>query len=708
MPKAIAEQIFHYEHVTPEHYSQSSNLNLGRYKEFFEDCSGLASPQRGYEVPLLHEMFDGVEGLGPFERYVLELLVNPPFTVNAIIGARGSGKTSSMQFLEYFVRKNSKAEKAHLSIYVDCNNAPVSEKLSFQARKDAVYRYIADRTIEILLQSHAEKLRYSFENAISTNDYPPAAALGDLLNSMKKMLVKGSARYLADPEVQDQVRAMRAAVQAVPAEELRFALSLLALVRMSAPNVYTFFCIDNADRLDPILQEDMLWDKTSFVNEFRVPVLVPVRVITYRLQDHNSFVINCFGHSGVTPLQEARKRASAALNGHAESNPKVKSASVGARVAFTSRLLQLDYLFSQGDDLKDFFRALSGRSVQRGLAIIQRLFAVVPEADMLMAKLDDDSKAALSGLLLNASGGTPPDLAALTATIRKVLDEQAQRALRDYQVKQLMLIAASQKENKYGPLVANLFRLESEGDRLNLSKYHILQYLFQKRGRDTRLRDLVKAVNRLGYEVDQVVTAIDELHEIHRRLLWHTAAWQLETPTKLQDHLSSPIGITASGVKYLEHLAGDLDYMSFCLSLDIAARLDLSVSAIAPRMLYMGRVFYDALLDELRGDVDGSTDDRERWRLQSLLRPLLGRIRDNLLKHVKNLRLEDNNDRLRRALGNTETTARDLVSLHRAVARLAARKLPAAAEIEFYNHEYWSPLGSEIAACRAAKGLAVD
>jgi hypothetical protein len=662
--QSIANSVFRYERLGDSGYTKSSSMGKLRYSPYLPIDSDLENFDEANVDQILSTRFKNLYLLGPYEKYILLRLLSRTKTVNVVVGAKGCGKTATAEFLTDYVKNNEKSSarpfKRPMVARIDGNDM-VPPSLHSDSEKVAyINGKLAERLRSVLLDCWEELAVVLKDLAKEMSGSTPASHVERLLYAIQSDIGGKSLTFTA---VRDSL--FRVLDTQSSENQVVFLFSTLGTLFSRNPDRFVYLCIDNLDPLDVVVQLNLAHWITSVVNPSRLPLLLVMRIITYRRCKSGALSLGVIPHYGVTPLKEIDSRFRNLVTGRVK-NRDFDDSFRSVKAAFLLRCSEiLGYLNGHDEnpgEFKDVMRAVCGMSVQRGLACVQRLFASddylkglqnrlsESEIDDVLSRIENLKPQATSDQVVAAAEMIYEDFKRANKRIAVLETDWPQQPPKTYHYSHMLFERGKLRIDNYGPVIANLFNcgVEESFSTVRLRVMRLVGRASSRSGRPIKVKAIFQLLSKLGYNLDQVCDAINELHFHDRRLLWCTGHNEFDTIEEIRADWNEDIGLTGTGRYYLKYLVQNLDYLAMMLADNDVERKNVFGGDATTRLTFAARLVYEAILRELGwatdlldGKASASPDEAlaqaDFILLPKVLFPTLVGVERRLSSHHRNL-----------------------------------------------------------------------
>lgn len=662
--QTIAKSVFRYERIGDSGYTPSSSFGKSRYAPYLPLDADIEEFDEKNVEQILSCRFTDLHLLGPYEKYVLHRLFSRQNTMNAIVGAKGCGKTATAQFLRGFVDKYERSSdedfKRPLVAYVDGNDI-VPPQLHTDSEKVAyINTHLADKLRTSLLKYWTELAKILADHARRPRERTDSHVEKLLGRVQQRIGSRSLTRNVLRDTVIDVLETQS------PENRVFFLLSIFGTLFSRNKNRFVYLCIDNLDPLDVVVQLNLAHWLTSVINPSQLPVLLVMRIITFRRCKSAALHLGVIPHYGVTPLREIENRFRDLIS-RRTINLDFEKSTLKIKAGFLLRSSEILGYFNghdeHPDEFKNVMRAVCGMSVQRGLAAVQRLYSNDQYVRALQNRLtDEDIEHVLSrisqlrpvssdGQIFAAVDAIYEDFRLINDRLSGTDNDWPKKLPKTYHYSNLLFQNSDLANDEYGPIIANLFRcgMEESFSTIRLRILMLVKRTSSNRKRAIKVRAIANLLSKLGFNIDQVCDAINELHFQNRRLIWCTGHNEFDSVEQLRADWNEDVGITGSGRYYLEHLTRNLDYLAMMFADDDGERANVFGGDATTRLTFAARLLYEALLHELDwaqrvldGRTPASPDDAKQQAdfivLPKFILPTLVGVERMLSKHHRNLK----------------------------------------------------------------------
>jgi len=613
MSEIILESLFSSERVHGKYgYCQSDHINFARYPYVTPDFRILSPDEITNVKSTLSELFFGINDLGPFETSVLSYIypINH-HTINAIIGTRGCGKTALSKFLYDFLRSNVKDNtpfKRPLILYVDTNNVPGEP---YQASE--TLQIIADEILNELTTNYWDEVRSFIDNYGFTGKKHKLSIVKRFFRLFKKNNF--------DLDVNDRFWETwdEFSKNVPPQSALGFALNLIVEIKLVSKTDFIYCCIDNIDPFSPSVQNDIIQELLRVVNRSRVPILIPVRLITARHNNIQQFQSKVIPHSGISPKKEIKRRVFYVINDIFKKEASIYSfphLSDKEKAAFVLRTSEIFKCLNNNIEFIELFYSIVGYSVERGMSFINRCYNAGNIFIDYSETMNDDDTAEVKKLL-SGNHNLEKKLTRLLPLIKRIYSRNNKELPKPYHVLQAVMEKSFTTTPDFGIILENIYNDPSVSEKkISSIKYRIISYLSEiekTRKTPVKIQDIILLCKHYFFDDEMICQAINQLHDPNKRLIFNTGKNQYKSFEQLHENRFEDIGISFIGNKYLSVLSNSLDYIGFVLSKTESDYNNLFSNNLTYRITFLMRLIYEALYEELEYDdfVKSNTNSRK-------------------------------------------------------------------------------------------------
>ena len=683
--RELARQAFDPFRRPGPRYSRSELLRLDLYDPYLRNR---VDPPAGDDLDsYLAPFFGHHELLGPYEKFLLSRLC-PGRTQQPqiVVGGAGSGKTATMSFLRDFIHENWLAPAGTvqpLILYTDCNDIQPVDHLPFDEALAIIVSELATRLRTLLLADYWDEV----QTLLATNVPGWAKHQHETLRGLLRALAADEQRASVLPghsaqhafwsnRIECEERIIAYAGDLAPVSQLSLALSLIGEIWQNNQARVVFVCLDNLDPLELVMQREVSRILQTAVYRYELPIVLPLRLITYSASDIRAADPVSIPQSGITPLQEVRNRTRNLLAAGQTRPDYWSHAKPIHQAGFLLRAGELFQMFETDSEFKGLFKAIAGRCVRRGLACVRRLFeedSHVRDLSKLMGNEKSQEVLTLTTNLDFESSSFADIMKRLGAIAADCYRVARIPVPRPYHYVQLLLSQAARDISGEGALLENVFGLPRERSVSTL-KYRMLEWIhhrMQHNPPEMRLRDLVARARHMGFKGEDIRDAVNSLHKANRRLIWTTGPQEFANFRMLEDRGSEEVGITASGLLYLTTCVRSLDYVAAMLAVEGNDRVALADRRTEKRLSAMALIFLRELGREVgyyeaasrgRRNVwsEALRESSDRFALLRVVGPLLVNVSDKVWAHLRKVR--DLTDELGTTLEEVQRQQRDLLA----------------------------------------------
>lgn len=621
MNNTIVKKVFASERVHPTFgYSQSTKINFKRFpyiKTIFdqpskEDIKGLKD--------YLSIYFENIDILGIWEMTILlHLFLIKDHTVYNLTGTRGSGKTATVRFLYDFLHENIKnnINNRAIIIYADLNNVGVFDSGGVR-NLDLIVRGITKELRRNMVSNYTEELLH-FIN-VTSRGKAYSNILPDFLSKLRL-----DAKSFAFTNFADyfQVKIQEFFDNNSAHDGLRLVFDLIReLVEQIDGDKIVYCCVDNIDHVPPNVQELVIQTILSSVNQSKVTILIPTRLITSRSSFHGALRYGSLPNSCISPKREIRNRIKKSfidLFGKKTVSygkyivSDIQKASYALRI---SEILQCSkYKKGKFDDL---INSIAGYSHIRALSLISRCFF---DNEMILNyenKITDKETKEVIDIAskVNEVGYNSTAFDSFFDKLIHLLYNKALKIQNDhnhsipsnYHALQIAMYNCLHSINDFHPILINVYQDPLIGTKrmssilLRILEFLNLQFESNPGSPPVHIMDVISYFEAQKYSENQILYAINTLHHKDIRLLFNTGKDVYKSFKELKENNEKEIGISYTGQKMVKTLSKNLDYIGLMLTKIDTDKYILLENNLTIRMTFILRLMYDALLDELFHD----------------------------------------------------------------------------------------------------------
>ncbi len=383
-----------------------------------------------------------------------------------------------------------------------------------------------------------------------------------------------------------------------------------------------YCCIDNIDHIPPEVQELILQTILGSVNQSKVQIIIPTRLITSRSSFYGALRFGSLPNSGISPKREIRNRI---INSFLDLFGK-ETVSYGryhvSDIQKASYVLRISEILQCSKDKKgnfdDLVNSIAGYSHIRALSFIRRCFLdnemifdyeneitfkETQEVILIASKVNEIEK---NSSIFNSFFDKLITL--LYNKAQKIQIDHNHNIISKYHVLQIAMYNCLHSINDFHPIMINVYQDPLIGTQrtstilLRILEFLNIQFENNPGSPPVRLVDIVRYCKALNYSNDQILFAINILHHKDIRLLFNTGKDDYKSFYEIENNNDKEIGISYTGRKMVKSLSKNLDYIGLTLSKIESDRYILLENNLTIRLTFIIRLMYDALLEELNHD----------------------------------------------------------------------------------------------------------
>jgi hypothetical protein len=640
MINTLVENILEHQKLNDKmkNYLMSREYDKERENKYPRSAQGIDyTPQEHYDF--LKDHFNKIDCLGPYEKVLLDVMLNSPQQVNLIWGAIGSGKTASFQFIDLFIAANIKESNNLFHLYIDFNDNwnkdyENDKEMISRIKIDDVFSFIADQfysyiTINIGESEFVDFWKFAAEKA-QTIKLSEILKVNDLLGSRTKESINLKKEIIRLFSFDNKITSV--------VFKFKFWMYLLYCYgEFKNNNVVVIY--DNIDILLPKLQSEVVTSFAQYFNKCKqVKLLIPIRLMNVK-NIENAFCYNRIIHSGLLPIEVIRKRLHYFIL-NIENEKRLSNYTKEHKIDTFLRAIELEMLLARDSDIFKFCKSIGGYSVRRLLDISQNLFNELRDNSIIEEEIqrnmilnitalhndgkikdvnniddiyNDIKKLSVLSLKVKAEKDFKPItsdeilfsndineringiIEKYTNFIKKILkDLNYTDKKRDINYCKLLIKnfrGDTSKETRY---IEDVFHFLYK-DNLTLVKIRIMHCLFNSIN-FMKVKELLDSLRLYKYSNYQIFMSINSLLTYDKRLLWMDGNTKIKDYEELYDNYGDYfIGLTRAGELYWT------DLMKLPIYVEKMLLHDLNNSSIAERIIdvfYKCKLFFELELKE--------------------------------------------------------------------------------------------------------------
>jgi hypothetical protein len=602
MLSQLVEQIYTTERISAFGYSISNELHPDRYPYMeYEPIENIKDIKKTLEYG-----FGETDKLGDMEALLISMLYPvAKNTCNAVVGARSSGKTATMRFLKNYIEKNYKFEKGNkpLVILIDCNDCldEIKEK-GITNQIDFLLKWIAKKVIYLLTNDYFDeyselvfKIRDGKKKAKSELiDQFIARYSAKLLKNITKANLKDFAYTFCD-DLDSEILSFQ------------FALDLVGEIYKIIDNKFAFVCFDNLDPFHALTQRELLNKSVRVINKYELPLVIPVRVITFEQDPFKALTIRTIIYNGVEPYNEVVFRTRRAIENILKCKDKelineFDAVNYRTKIAYLIKVAEIFHQLMNDNTLKELFITVAGNSVGRGLSFFQRCFK---ESDNVLSIADEimqNDYKKIEELISEM-----PDCnfikfleSVYNEIVIKIYERNNKYLPKEYHYLQLAIHYCDRKVGNYGPIIEKLFKYDGKFTDLKWRILNWLELKLHERNETVKIETIYDYARKLGYKIEELCICIDSMQQVDKRLIWTDGEVEYKNSDNLWSRRSDEVGISYSGRLYLKNLAHSIDYLGYTLAMGDKAYFNITTHSLIERTEYITRLIYENLSEQIK------------------------------------------------------------------------------------------------------------
>jgi|GEM_PF-7067856 len=566
---------------------EDTNVNSDKVKLFYHQ-SQLYNPDKyyytansNYEEYILKydsdhedgldEYVDNVSKLGPYEKTLLRKMIFPDsLYINVIIGAIGSGKSTSLEYVSNFYFKNLKDKyrgRIVRPIKVDLNKVGSSDEYSGNEQEyfNEIFDLISDE-IEFTFDKKYRKKEF-IDFWIKAIDYCMTESEHVYVYKISKRIGEVSFKDF-EPSFQFQID------QLTSEKRFKFWLGLLTIE--SALSNFdnsrsNLIIIDNIDQHASFIQNQLMNKLNRLCSEtYNIQLFIAMRVISLGNLWGDIKKFNVIPNCSVLPIDIFRMRVNNLIvrlkNARQTNLWSFKKLTDLQMAAIFIYLLEISYLSKKKDSkFNNSVKSLSGFSIRRVLKLGKFIFD--------QSRTDDFRLSSLSFFLRNNV-----DLSIVLDDMNSVDSENIEEYASVYYKKIRDLdrdgVSVSDKDvfntnlcffksyfsNENDKIIENV--LSNGTSSISTIKLRILWFLSGNNMVELKL--LINHLTLFSYTIDDILIAINSLSTQNRRLIYFDGPVEFSNTAMLSSYSMNKVILTNSGTGYIKRTIYIPDYLQYC------------------------------------------------------------------------------------------------------------------------------------------------
>ena len=475
---------------------------------------------------------EGTPQLGEFETLLIGKLLNPPLPVLCVVGPMGCGKTTTMKYVEAFVRQRIRCGKCNserIIAHIDFNDYIALNECAETEVKERILSILCDelraRVCMHACLSKKEELVdfWNYEIECFRNGRSYSKAFRRIISkSERSELLDSSSPSRQVLVAREQVRESLKEDKGLLLDYLIRLWRYLLRVRYHGNRGCAFIVLDNIDRVAPMVQKQVIELVHTHARLEGPTFVLIVRPETFLHQGLGTGLIDVIHHVGPSPARVVLNRIERFCENpdnffdRRDGLTLEEFAILKTHIQRLFRMIRSD----RRDPFTVFVNRACGRSIRSTIVFSQGLF-MMSIADMKNPEVS------------------------LRDAVRRC-------------------VTAGETQYRWTPssVVEQMFSVSTARARGLLVKPRILRYLGRTPGKLRRVDEIVHALSGFGYDTGLVLDAMTDLMRINRQLIrsngfdaYHDHNGVLK---KYGGHF---VTLTEIGEAYINHLITDVHYV---------------------------------------------------------------------------------------------------------------------------------------------------
>lgn len=519
-------------------------------------------PAPRYQVGVDHTMLkhhndrlEGFEKCGPNEQYLINKIFYSTCYLVYVIGGIGVGKTTFSRYLMYDLlhkvrhQAPNEASKCPGPIYFNFlreNSISVQGKTIEAIQSEFLALFCTHIEAEIVSKQYfadvTEEVEVVWESIIATYSktiqHDPASS-----HILKRVFDERAKTLPSDLDLRRDVLARRVTIREEIMKNGNLRVHYLArLLNYIRDKYYQdhrqcfLVIVDNIDREQTLVQRAVGLALKPFANNSQLRIIVNVRPTTYHegQGDYLSETVDCVAYCGPKPLTVIDARINGFLQCPQEYEKFYKPSDLPELLKGVSVIRDS---FLNTDRFVQFFEALTGNSVRKGLLLAQHL---------ILNSIYDPYEIGKDGQSTNVK---------LTDVLRA-----------------LMVGTNSAYTYSINDLIENVFEVQQHKGESPLIKLRILRSLVAS-DHGVTINRLIDNLQGFKQPMDVIRDAINDMIDTAKRLIWSDAVPRIDSVQELISLGSSRLFISTIGRGYESLLCKKVEYLQEVM-LDTSVSLD--------------------------------------------------------------------------------------------------------------------------------------
>ena len=538
--------------------------------------------------------------LGPLEASFIKYILGIRYPVIVLTGALGSGKSSLVNYCldlieehqgisNYFDKDVKTFPEDGQIIRIDFNEAFIGnnkEDLLDEFHKVLIVRISGALTRIVRSNNFIDPFLNYLDQKYGSSDWE--AYFNSFIRTWNNDLKKKA--HTED----DKLNALLDWIDQSPTHSTPYKLRLLSYVlkyikdnHFNPDTTDIIFLFDNIDRFRDDVQINIIGTIFSLYYKSTMKVVLPVRLTTFgKLDNNGSYNFGTFSNNGHYPVNLVKKRLK-----HFIDNTELYATDQISQYTMHHFVKIQDILAETGSRLNLALDSFAGNSIRRGLYLSERLLlnSVIP-FDRSDVNVDRYVQALIVG---NEVSGKMDNRDELLSNIL-IAPASGQNSLITVRILQILSVFASQDE------------------KTCLMKVMLTQ---------------LQEIGNYGY--DEILDSLNYMLRYRKRLIYIEGVQEYSDVDNLLQSVNDSVHITYSGVKYLDHLLYDIEYVQNCfIKTDwIISKDKFETNYILP--------FFERVLDSLSdGLTKGQVSQDALDYIQSIIQLKVMRIENFITSRI--------------------------------------------------------------------------